>query len=425
MSEMKLRHLADIQNSNVDKVIIEGEQPVRLCNYVDVYKNDFITPDMEFNPGSATRTEIDRFRVKVGDVIITKDSEDRHDIGVPAYVRKTADDLVCGYHLTMLRAFKNRADGAFLFWALQSKPAKEAFAIAANGVTRYGLTQEGIKGLPLWVPNLPTQKRIAAYLDRETARIDELIAKKERLVDLLQERGSAAREELLWGEGPISKLGHHISILPGYAFASASFSDNPEDIRLLRGANVGVDEVRWDDTVYWPASEVKGVERFRLKAGDLVMGMDRPWISGGIRVAEVQESDLPCLLLQRVCKISPRKTLEARYLKSMLESKKFVAYFEPILTGVSVPHISGDQISNFRFPFVGVDEQIRRMDHLEKITRSIQPITRATQISTDRLREYRAALITAAVTGQLDVETYCKAGTTSETLDRIEEEMQA
>lgn len=279
--------------------------------------------------------------------------------------------------------------------------------------------------IPIIVPDLPTQKRIAAFLDRETARIDELIAKKERLVGLLRERGNAAREELLWGEGPISKLGYHISILPGYAFASASFSDNPEDIRLLRGANVGVNEVRWDDTVYWPTADAKGVERFRLEAGDLVMGMDRPWISGGIRVAEIQESDLPCLLLQRVCKISPRKTLEARYLKAMIESKRFVAYFEPILTGVSVPHISGDQIANFRFPFIGVDEQVRRMDDLEKITRSIQPIARATQTSIDRLREYRAALITAAVTGQIDVGTYGIKGTTSATLDRIEEEMQA
>lgn len=272
-------------------------------------------------------------------------------------------------------------------------------------------------------PDLPTQKRIAEFLDRETGRIDELIAKKERLVVLLRERGVAAREELLWGDGPISKLGHHTSILPGYAFASANFSDNPEDIRLLRGANVGVDEIRWDDTVYWPAADVKGVERFRLEAGNLVMGMDRPWISGGIRVSEITEADLPCLLLQRVCKISPRKTLEARYLKAMIESKRFVAYFEPILTGVSVPHISGDQIANFRFPFISIDQQVQRMDDLAKITQSIQPITRVTLASIDRLREYRAALITAAVTGQIDVDTYGKTGTTSATLDKIEEEM--
>ena len=424
MTILKLRHVADIQNSNVDKVTLPDELPVRLCNYVDVYRNDFITGDLEFSAGSATHAEIERFSLKIGDVLITKDSEDRHDIGVPAYVRETTDDLVCGYHLTMLRAFKRMADGAFLFWALQSKQAKESFAVAANGVTRYGLTQEGIKGLSLWAPDLPTQKRIAKFLDCETARIDELIAKKERLVSLLKERGDAAREELLWGHGPFTKLGHHVSILPGYAFASTNFSENPDDVRLLRGANVGVNEVRWDDVVYWPVADIPGLQRFQLKAGDIVMGMDRPWISGGIRVAEITEDDLPCLLLQRVCKIDPRSTLSIRFLKAIIESRKFIAYFEPILTGVSVPHISGDQISNFRFPFVDKEEQESRMNKLEQITLSIAPITRSTQKSIDRLIEYRSALITAAVTGQIDVETYGKAGTTSPTLDKIYEEME-
>lgn len=425
MSFIKLRHLADIQNSNVDKVVSAEETPIRLCNYVDVYRNDFITADMEFSAGSAMPAEIARFRLKAGDVIITKDSEDRHDIGVPAYVRHASEDLVCGYHLTMLRAYQRRAEGGFLFWALQSKPAREDFAVAANGVTRYGLTQEGIKSLQLWVPDLPTQKRIAAFLDRETGRIDELIRKKERLIILLKERGTSAREELLWGNGQATKLGHHINILPGYAFASASFTDNPEDIRLLRGANVGVDEVRWDDVVYWPVADAVTRERFSLTAGDLVMGMDRPWISEGIRVAEIREEDLPCLLLQRVCKITPRSTLDTRYLKALIASRRFLAYFEPILTGVSVPHISGDQIANFRFPFIDRIEQGRRMDKLASITNSNAPIVRLTRTSIDRLLEYRAALITAAVTGQIDVDTYGKAGKTSATLELIEEEMQA
>lgn len=421
MTFMKLRHLADIQNSNVDKLISDEEIPVRLCNYVDVYKNDFITPDLAFNPGSATQAEIGRFHVKVGDVIITKDSEDRHDIGIPAYVRETADDLVCGYHLTMLRAFKNRAVGSFLFWALQSKPAREAFAIAANGVTRYGLTQEGIRGLTLWTPDLSEQKRITTFLDCETQRIDAMIAKKEKLISLLNQRLESCREELLWGGGATTKLGHHIAILPGYAFSSTGFSEDPEDVRLLRGANVGVDETRWDETVYWPKSEITGLERFALSAGDIVMGMDRPWISGGIRVAMITEADLPCLLLQRVCKITPKRSLDANYLKAILESKRFLAYFEPIMTGVSVPHISGDQIANFRFPFIEREEQKRRIDQLVQDTQSTLPMNRATQASIDRLREYRAALITAAVTGQIDVETYCKTGKASAKLDRIEE----
>lgn len=309
-----------------------------------------------------------------------------------------------------------------------------AYALLALDLAKYYYTQGGgvrqsVKFSDFsndWIyrPDLPTQKRIAAFLDRETARIDALITKKERLVTLLNERRIAARESLLWGDGPSSKLGHHISILPGYAFSSAQFSENTDDIKLLRGANVGVDDIRWGDTVFWPRDEVIGLERFQLKSGDLVMGMDRPWISNGIRVAQVNEADLPCLLLQRVCKISPRSTIDPRFLKAALESKRFLDYFEPLLTGVSVPHISSDQIANFRFPYLKIREQANRMEQLEKATRSIRPIVDSTQSSITRLREYRAALITAAVTGQIEVDSYTRSGAASAKLDQIEEEMQ-
>jgi len=176
MRLMKLRHVADIRNSNVDKVVVDGEQPIRLCNYVDVYKNDFIEADMDFSAGSATKAEIKAFGLREGDVIITKDSEDRNDIGVPALVRSTAPDLVCGYHLSLLRAKKGVAIGPFLFWALLSKPARDAFSNAAYGITRFGMTLGGMKNVAIPLPDLATQRRIADFLDRETARIDRTIA---------------------------------------------------------------------------------------------------------------------------------------------------------------------------------------------------------------------------------------------------------
>lgn len=195
-----LRHLAEIKNSNVDKIVSEKETPVRLCNYVDVYRNDFISPEMEFNTGSATQSEIKNFRLHTGDVIITKDSENRHDIGIPAYVCETAEDLVCGYHLTILRPNKKRAVGEFLFWALQSNESQKAFAIAANGVTRYGLTQQGIKSLALWAPDINTQKRIAASLTEKTANIDRVVALTRTSIERLKEYRSALITEAVTGQ---------------------------------------------------------------------------------------------------------------------------------------------------------------------------------------------------------------------------------
>ena len=102
----RIRTVAEMRVSNVDKHVTEGEIPVRLCNYVDVYKNDRITQMLSFMSATASWNEIKRFRLERGDVLITKDSEAWDDIGVPALVVESANDLLSGYHLALLRPFK-------------------------------------------------------------------------------------------------------------------------------------------------------------------------------------------------------------------------------------------------------------------------------------------------------------------------------
>lgn len=81
----RLKDLANIQNSNVDKKSHLNEIPIKLCNYVDVYKNDFIDSSLDFMEATATKDEIKKFRIEEGDVFITKDSETCDDIAIPAF----------------------------------------------------------------------------------------------------------------------------------------------------------------------------------------------------------------------------------------------------------------------------------------------------------------------------------------------------
>jgi len=107
----RLRHVVDMLVSNVDKHSKEGEQPIRLCNYINVYKNENITERIPFMHATATRDEISRFRLRINDVLITKDSEEWTDIAVPSLVKYDAPDLVCGYHLAVLRPDTDRILG--------------------------------------------------------------------------------------------------------------------------------------------------------------------------------------------------------------------------------------------------------------------------------------------------------------------------
>jgi type I restriction enzyme S subunit len=197
----KLKYIAEIKFSNVDKHTIEDEIPVRLCNYVDVYKNDYITNDLELMNATATETEIEKFTVQKGDVIITKDSEEATDIAVPTFVKEDLENVVCGYHLALIRANENEILNEYLFRKFQSSELKAFFAIEATGVTRVGLSMGEITGVKITYPkSLEEQNQIVSHIKSETASIDIAIAKAEREIELIREYKEAMIAEAVMGK---------------------------------------------------------------------------------------------------------------------------------------------------------------------------------------------------------------------------------
>jgi len=177
----RLKHIADVAFSSVDKKSVDGEVPVRLCNYTDVYYADEITADMPFMEATASLDQVRAFGLRAGDVLITKDSETADDIGVAAFVPERLDGVVCGYHLAVLRPKQDRVDPKYLFWSMASAYAREQMSVVASGVTRYGLRFGDVGNLRLLIPELDRQRAAARFLDRETARIDSLLKKKQAL----------------------------------------------------------------------------------------------------------------------------------------------------------------------------------------------------------------------------------------------------
>ena len=109
----RLDAVADVLFSNVDKHTIEGEVPVRLCNYVDVYNNERITGALDFMEASAEPREIKKFQIRPGDTLATKDSEEPDDIAIPALVVEELPGVLCGYHLALIRPRLSTVSGPF------------------------------------------------------------------------------------------------------------------------------------------------------------------------------------------------------------------------------------------------------------------------------------------------------------------------
>ena len=140
----RLRTMASVQLSNVDKKSEESQVRVNLCNYVDVYYNDHITTELEFMNSTATPEQVRRFQLGAGDVLITKDSESWNDIAVPAVVAEDLKDVLCGYHLAHI---KPRPDlhGRFLARQFSAIGVRDQFHATANGITRFGLSGSAIR----------------------------------------------------------------------------------------------------------------------------------------------------------------------------------------------------------------------------------------------------------------------------------------
>jgi type I restriction enzyme S subunit len=169
-----LDEVASIRFSGVDKKTEAGELPVRLCNYMDVYRNGVISSSIEFMSATATPIEIERFTLQVGDVLITKDSETPDDIGVAARVGENLDNVLCGYHLALIRPELRRLDPAFLTHLFGERGMQYKLSTLANGATRYGLTNGAISKLRILLPSLAEQQKIAAILNTADLEVVQL-----------------------------------------------------------------------------------------------------------------------------------------------------------------------------------------------------------------------------------------------------------
>lgn len=185
MKKYKLGEVATIEVSGVDKKTKEGETPISLCNFTDVYYNWAITKGMYqgFMRATANTNEISRFSLRKGQVALTKDSETRFDIGISSYIAEDFSDVILGYHCALITPDESKVDGRYLNAFLHSDMSRKYFANTACGSgQRYALTAQSVTDLPIWLPSLIAQKRIGQLL----SDIDRKIALNRAINDNLE-----------------------------------------------------------------------------------------------------------------------------------------------------------------------------------------------------------------------------------------------
>ena len=147
----------------------------------------------------------------------------------------------------------------------------------------------------------------------------------------------------------LTTLGAEAELICGFPFRSSEYTDNPCDVRLLRGDNIVQGNIRWANAKRWSLEDAANFEQYELKKDDVVLAMDRPWIDAGLKYAAIGDDDLPCLLLQRTSRLRGGQNLDIRFLRYVIGSPEFTKHIQSITTGSLVPHISSRQIKDFAF----------------------------------------------------------------------------
>jgi type I restriction enzyme S subunit len=313
------------------------------------------------------------------------------------------------------------SNGRFLYFSLLSQ--REQVLTHKSGGAQGGINQEDVRNLVITAPPLPEQAAIAEFLDRETGKIDELVAKQRRLMELLKEKRQAVISHAVtkglnphapmkpsgieWlGDVPegweVGKLGYSCKLRGGFAFAASDFGT--EGIVVVKMNNLKRGRLDLSEAARIPETSCN--KSVALCDGDLVWGMSGSTGETGSlgNFARVQSADLPCQLNQRVGRfVADSSKLDLTFLEQVIQTPYFYEQIMLLVTGTAQYNVSSEQVQSCIFARPPLSEQAAIIEFLDTELAKFDTLTAEAQRAIDLLQERRTALISAAVTGQIDV----------------------
>ena len=405
---VELGDVVGLRLSSVDKKILPGEQMVQLCNYSDVYNHRVLRGDMEYMKATATKREIRNCQLKVGDVIITKDSETPDDIGVPAVVGEEVADLVCGYHLAILRPFRYALHGMYLHYSLSSSHAKRQFQMYANGITRFGLRARDIERLRILLPPLPEQRKIAAIL----SSVDDAIEKTQAVIEQVQVVKRGLMQQLLTRGLP----GGHTR------FKQTEIGEIPEEWEVVslealcshivdclhrtpKYTDNGYPAIRTSDLVAGRLllnkakkvsreTYVEQIVRLEPIPGDVLYSRE-----GTFGKAAPVPVGVKLCISQRMMHFRARPGVDASFLMWLLNSPIVYAQAVDSVGGSTVGHVNIRSIRRFIVPMPGQEEQMQ----MSSVLNSVLRFETSSEKALLGYQRAKSALMSILLTGELRV----------------------
>lgn len=291
----------------------------------------------------------------------------------------------------------------FLHYWLRSETAIEQYRLLVRGITTFdrSVTREDLDGMPIPVPPLATQRAIAEYLDRETTRIDALVAAKRRMGQLLEERWQGALEATIqalagrFGETPLKHVCREIVV--GIVITpSAWYADS--GTLALRGTNVSAGTISLDDLVYLTPEGQALHPKSRLRSGDVVVVRTGQAGAAAVVPPELEGANCIDLVIIRVS-----RDYSPQFLECVLNSDWMQKHIDEHSVGTIQSHFNVGAASIVPVPRAPRAEQDTTVVALRTERQRVSRMSGMLSRQVALLQEHRQALITAAITGQLDI----------------------
>lgn len=416
-----LGELGEFSTSSVDKKLNSSELPVRLINYMDVYRNRYLDSTMNLMPVTATRAEIEKSQVRSGDMFFTPSSETPDDIGHSAVLIDETPDTLHSYHTVRLRIHPSKnVVNRFRGRLASAKSTLKHFSIRATGSTRYTLSLGDFRSAPVNLPPVEEQSKIAQVLDTLDAAIaqtEAIIAKlkavKQGMLHDLLTRGIDANGEL---RPPLSEAPQqykHSSLgwiprswdpveldslvdpkrpvvygilMPGYGY--------PGGIPVIKVKDINGGQIQLDDLLLTSPKIDREYSRSKLVAGDLLFTIRGTVGRTAIVPAQLEGANIT----QDTARLSI-KSSDARFVRYCLSMQGAGRFVSVHTLGVAVQGMNLRDVRRIPLPKPKLDEAVEIANRIESIADRVEQ----ERLKLEKLRLAKSGLMDDLLTGSVRV----------------------
>jgi type I restriction enzyme, S subunit len=403
----RMQWIGRFSASGIDKKSVETESDCLMVNYTDVYGNQTaeIHSNQELMKTTATAEKISEHHLEKGDMLFTPSSETADDIGVSAVAIEDMPGIVYSYHLTRFRPSISLGVEFSKFFC-NSNPVLSQLTAVTRGTTRQILSRDDFNTLNVAIPPKEERKKIGHFLSEKTEQITASITHLEKNLSLLEEKRSALITQAVtkglnldvqmkdsgieWlGEIPedwvVGKIKHYCQNLNykrlPLSAEDRSYRQGEYDYYGASGVIDRIDDYLFDESTVLIAEDGANLVLRNLPLAILAEG--KYWVNNHAHILKPNDGAY-------------------RYWCELLESQDF----NPHISGSAQPKLTADAIMNY---FVAVPSDINERIAIQDFTISTNgiylPLIKKIRENIQFIKEYRTALISAVVTGKIDVQS--------------------